>query len=779
MNAKKFYLMILLLIFAVGCQAGNVEHKKTEQASDKVKTSTLFKTSVFAKATPDEPNRTTKAELSRQLKINRDALLQGTNEQIRIDAATIMLFSDDPHAREILLTTLTQSENIAARGAICKALSQARGVQEPVKSEEDFVGPLMDILATKDFSEAKPAAEATLLFDYEQISGPLEKMASDGALPIRARLNAIYALKLQPDMRAIVKIIRLLDDPEKQVATEAENTLHSLGIPVGEDAKTREQIIDELKRKGRDEFLRDWLVRQETQMHNLETELDLWRGMYLTALSKIYDGISDNTAKGQFLAECLGDPKEIVKLWALNKVSQWRVGTKTELPAELGPVLVNLVSDPSRDVRLKTAGLLSLMGQLDSSRRLLQQIEVEQDNEVRTELFVALGGACYYASLPGSDVKISDDVRKQTLEWAAKFLSDENPKKAQKGADVIKKLLEQNGLTSSEIDRYVGLLAEKYNQQKDKADGVLRGELLSAMAGLCGPRSVHKTEAAKIFGPLFEEALNDKVDLAREASVEGLINIDKTKALNKLKSGFANDSSAKIRQRVIGLAGEVGGVDDLTWLAEKLGSAESEPAWQAMLTIFKAAGVDVLDKWVERFSSQSPDGRPTADMESRLSDEQKISFFEIAERKAIGENRTEMLKNIREQLARLYTKSGQFEQVAKCLGLLRETTGSPEEKEAILAQMLEVYLKWPKVETAAQLVSNRLLEKDLGSDDVIVQSIDKYLTSPSPNSDPNVVLGMLVKIKMANRPMWAEQVQRWTGRFGHPEDANKPQSGGR
>jgi HEAT repeat protein len=751
MVMKRLYLAMLLL--AIGCQPAGVGQDKPAQPSDKT---------------------VAEAKLGRQLKINKDALLQGANEQIRIDAATVMLFSEDPQAREILLAALAQGENSAARGAICKALSQARGVQESIRAKADFIQPLFEILATKDFGEAKLAAEATLLFNYEQISGPLEKMATDSTLPVKARLNAIYALKLQPDMRAIFQLIRLLDDSEKQVAAEAENTLHSLGIPVGKDAETRKQIIEELKRKGRDDFLRDWMVRQETQMRKLETELDLWRGMYLSALDKIYEGVSDNTAKGQFLAECLGDSKEIVRLWALEKVSQWRVGTKSELPAELGPVLVNLVSDQNRDVRLKTAGLLSLMGQLNSSQRLLQQLEVEQDDEVKTELFVALGGACYYAFLPGSEVKIPEEIRKKTLEWATKFLLEENPKRAQKGAEVIRKLLEQDGLTTGEVDRYLGLLAERLNRQKDKADGALRGELLGAMAGLCGPRSAHKTEAAKAFEPLFEEALNDKADLAREASVEGLINIDKTKALGKLKGGFANDSSAKIRQRVIALAGEVGSGDDLTWLAEKLGSAESEPAWQAMLTIFKAVEADVLDKWVERFGSQSTEGRPTADMEARLSDEQKISFLEIAERKAGSEKRGEMLKKVRGKLSALYSKSGRFEQAAKCLGLLREAAESPDEKEAILADLLGVYLRWPKVETAAQLVNNCLLEKDLGSDNVIVLSIEKYLAEPSATSDPNVVLEALIKIKTAeDRPMWAEQVRRWTERFGQPREADK------
>ncbi|MFA5252846.1 MAG: hypothetical protein WC454_09730 [Phycisphaerae bacterium] len=298
MAAKRSYLVILLLLLAIGCQQGGTEREKAGQASDKVKTS--------ARA---------ELNLSRQLKINRDALLRGANEQIRIDAATVMLFSEDPQAREILLSALEQEENIAARASVCKALSQARGMTESIKVEDDFVGPLMDILAAKDFGEAKLAAEATLLFKYERISGPLEKMASDGTLPVKARLNAIYALKLQPDMRAIFKIIRLLDDPEKQVATEAEDTLHSLGIPVGEDAKTREQIIDELKRKGINDFLRDWLVRQESQMRKMETEADLWQGMYLSSLDKIYEGVSDNSGKGRFLAECLSNSKDIVKLW--------------------------------------------------------------------------------------------------------------------------------------------------------------------------------------------------------------------------------------------------------------------------------------------------------------------------------------------------------------------------------------------------------------------------------------------------------------------------------
>jgi HEAT repeat protein len=746
MAAKRLCLVVLL--FALGCQE-----------ADK------------SKSIPPTTEKISEAELGRQLKINRDALFTALSERIRIDAASVMLFNEEPLARKILIEALEQSGNINARIAVCKALSLSRTEQKTIRNKEDFIQPLFDILSTETDDSAKLAAEAILIFDYGQIAKRLEGLSTTATMPVQSRLNAIYALRLQPDMRAVFKLIELLDDHEPRVAAEAEKALRSLGTPIGKDAEAREQIRSELIRKGRDEFFRDLLIRQEAQMRKLEDELGLWQGMYLSALDRIYDGLSDDTTKGQFLTDQLGASQDILRLWALEKVAQWRVGTKTELPAKLGPVLVNLISDKNRDVRLKTAGLLSLMGQLNSSQALLRQIEAEKDDEVKTELFAALGGACYYAFLPGSDVKVPEEVRQKTLELATKFLLDENPKKAQKGAEVLKKLLEQNGVAPMEVERCFGLLTERYKQEKDKADSSLRGELLVAMAWLCGPRSAHKAEAARAFEGLFEEAINDKADLVREVSVEGLINIDKAKAFGKLKEGFANDSSAKIRQRVIGLAGEVGSSDDLTWLAEKLGSDEGEQAWQAMLTIFKTAGADVLEKWVERLGSP--------DMAGKLSDEQKISFFETSERRANSENKAEMLKKVRKKLAQLYSKTGRYEQAARILGQLRETAGGPEEQESILVQLLDIYLRWPKADAAAQLVSNCLLERDLGSEDDIVKSIEKYLSELPDTTEPNGVLGVLIKVKPAeNRPMWTEQVQRWTKRFGQPGEGDKSKNGG-
>jgi len=706
--------------------------------------------------------------LDPQLEINRTALFEGPSEQIRIKAATVMMFSRQPSARAVLLDALKQSENSSARLAVCKALIQTRTAKQSVTNAADFIRPLFEILKTEeDLAQVRVAAEATLVFEYDQIADEFEKLTTDTSLPSQARLNAAYALRLQPDIRATVKLIKLLDDSDKEVIAASQQALHSLGIPVGKDAATRQQIINQLQRKGKDEFLRDWLVRQERQLRSLEAESALWRRRYLAALGRTYETIADDAARGKFLAEFLVDSKAPVRLWALEKVYQGRVATASKLPAELGPVLISLISDPDRDVRLQTARVLSLMGQLNSSRQLLRQLELEQDQHVRTQFFVALGGACHYAFSPNAEFGIPEEIRKKTLDWAEEFLSSQDPAQAQKGAEVIKKLLEQDGLAAGVVDKFLGLLAERYDRQKAQTAGPdLAAELLNAMATLCA-QSTYKTQAARRFEPLFEQALNDESPLLRQAAADGLIYIDKAKALKLLRTALVNDTSPPIRQRLIELAGEVGGSGDLLWLTEKAGATTgSEPAWQAMLKIFRRLDLAVLNEWLDRFGRQ--------DTENRLSDEQRLALLEIAERKAVAENKTEHLGSIRSRLARLYTEDGRFEKAAEYLGMLRESAGTEREKQALRSSLLDVYLKWQKVRLAVQLVENCLLEADLEPNSVIVQTIDRYVTAPPAGAEPNFLLTALSAQLPDDRPLWSEQMKAWTERFTPPGEPNKP-----
>ncbi len=716
----------------------------------------------------------TEVKADEQLDINRESLLKSPSEEIRIKAATVMLSYENPLARKILIDALKQGENAAARAAVCKALSQTRAEQKPLKSKEDFIQPLLDILTTDDAAGAKLAAEATLIFTYEQIRELLESIAANAALPAKARLNAIYALRLHPDMAAVLKLIELLGDPDSQVSAAAVNALSSLGIPIGDNADIRKDITNELKRQGPEAFLRDRLLRRETEIRRLETELNSWRERYRTALDKIYLVFNDDAAKSQFLVENLRDPETIVRLWAIEKVRQDRVGTRPnpKLPDEVGPILTNLISDQNKEVRLKTAQLLSLMGGVIGAGNLLAQLEVEPDDVVKMELFVALG----YAFGPNPNTKVPEDIRKQALDWAVRYLGENDPKKAQKGAEVMKRLLEQNpDFIGAEVEKYLGLLAEKFNQQDKEAAGTLRGELLNTMAGLCAPQSAQNGIARKLFRSLFEKSLTDRADLVREAAVDGLINIDKAGALKILRKDFLNDPSAVVRRKLIDLAGEVGAKEDLSWLAEQIGSKpEAKAAWQSMLKIFNGSDTNVINEWIDKFFSK--EGPIT------LSNEQKIAFLEIADRK-IGESKPSVLKNIRAMLAELYVEMNQFEQAAKYLGRLNEAAQTEEEKEIFLSKLVNVYLKWSKAELAANLVANCLLQKDLDTDNLVVRSIDEYLSAPAAGADPNAVLQALRAIKIdapKNRPKWRKQMERWIERFSLSEapETEKPSVGG-
>jgi hypothetical protein len=412
------------------------------------------------------------------------------------------------------------------------------------------------------------------------------------------------------------------------------------------------------------------------------------------------------------------------------------------------------------------------MTEVDSAQQLLVQLEVEQDDQVKTELFGALGRACYIAFLPNSMIKIAPEIRKQTLEWSLKYLSDETPAKVQKGAEVIRMLLEQDGLTDAEADRYLDMLATRYGDLKNDSDGTLRGELLIAMSGLCSPQSVHRTQSRKLFTALFEAALTDKTDFVREAAVDGLINIDKAAALRQLRKEFINDPSATIRKKLIGLAAEVGGNEDLPWLAGKIGlNSESEPAWQAMLKIFGGADATVLGDWVGTFAAENGG--------IQASDSQRITFLEIAERKAVAENKPTMWKNVREKLAQLYMKTAQFDRAADYLGRLYDSAVTLDAKKAILPDLLYAYLRLTKVDLAVKLVENCLLRQDLDPNDAVARSIDDYLAKPPAGADPNVLLDALTKIKTPDaRPLWRDRLREWITRFGKARAPGRLEPGG-
>ena len=169
---------------------------------------------------------------------------------------------------------------------------------------------------------------------------------------------------------------------------------------------------------------------------------------------------------------------------------------------------------------------------------------------------------------------------------------------------------------------------------------------------------------------------------------------------------------------------------------------------------------------MEKFTSQSS--------KIKLSDEQKIAFLRIAEAKTTSEKRTIMLKSVREKLAELYYKTGQFERAADYLDKLHKAVQTTGEKDKILPKLLDAYLRASKVELAAGLVGKHLLKEDLAPDNAVLGSIDNYLSKPPAGADRNTILKTLSQIKLSSpRPKWQQWLKNWTDRLSKGKEVEK------
>ncbi len=715
-------------------------------------------------APPAPAQEAAQAEIDKQVRIYKSSLLDGKDEQTRLDAATLLLFSESREARKEVLDILRDPNHPGARAAICKALTVARDNKQPVTGKEELVEPLMAVLSTENDPErAELAAQTLLIFTYETVQRRLEMLISDVNAPEVTRLNAIRALKYQPDDRAVFKLMNLLDNPHPALAAQSRQALAMLGIRVPDDPNALRALNDGLQRRGPEAFLnnptimRNWLISRENRIRELTTSLASWEQRYMVALGRLYDVQPDEKTRSDFLAQQLGSTEPAVKLWALGKLEELRKGTgKAKLSEQVESLLLGLISHRDKRVRLKTANLLSLVWELNSTSQLLDQLQVEEDPDVRHGLFVALGNVCYYASLPTSGVKIPDDVRRRTLELAVRFLELPDAEKVRSGADVVWRLLEQDGLKPEEIDKYLTALANRYGRANPAANHGLRGELLGAMARLCAERSKCRVQAAKLYRPVFDQAVGDDLEAVRLAGLEGLTNIDKATAIARARTGLVNDTGAVIRARLVDLAGEVGGQEDLDWLSKRLGTeGEGEAAWQAMLKVLRRSTADVVAKWA-------------SDLEADLSTytaERRAALLALLEQKAQAENKADLLREVRTILFGIHVAAGDATKATEYGNLLWEATKSAQDRRMTTAGLVGMCLEAPNppVDLVSSLLDRHLAAQDLEPDSPIAAAIGAYLNRAEA-TDPNPILAKLRQIRVKDpdtRRVWRRQLVEW------------------
>ena len=703
-------------------------------------------------------------DISGQLKINRWTLFNSTDEQIRIDTAVELLKNSDAGARQIVLDALAASDNTAAQSSVCKAISSFRNSSQLIPNRDNFVGPLMNILKGQNAEVANLAAQASLIFTYREVKGRLDNIIKDSDLPVAAKKNAIYAIQIRPEKETVPQLIDLLDSDDRAVASAAADAL-ARWLP-GTDKQQWQKMRRDIER-GRIDIVRERLLSQQDRIRQLNEDILKWQKRYLASLDNIFQATADDNIRAKFIADNLVFEQSSVRLWAIEKINMWQKSGKP-LPVEvLQKSLMSLVSDSEPAVRLAAARLLGLLTNINSADALLSQLKTETNNDVKTEILIALGHVCNFALSPGAEVKINPQVRIETLEIAAEFFKDNNPVVA---AEVIRNLLLQNGLEESQVRPYFELIAASYGKASDVQ---VKSHLLDEMARLCGNDSFYKTIAGEVFKSIFLGAIDDASDQIASSAVTGLMRIDQSGAFEILKQkGFTSHSNNKIRDELISAAAQIGTQEDLEWLGVLTMTAESEQERQhaadAMMNIFQYCKTEVLLSWAQQLSSQAK----SKNDEFLLA--RTRALLEAAEKKAEAEQDANTLTSLRRMLAEHYAETSLYGLAAKYYGMLLLAATDPNEKEQLTANLLNVNLYSGQTESVKQLLSNILLSSDIGPNAKISNVLDKYfkislVSSIYPKYETaKQMFSAIAAIKTPTdnpRPLWSGQIEDWRKLF--------------
>ncbi|MHC4523913.1 MAG: HEAT repeat domain-containing protein [Planctomycetota bacterium] len=692
---------------------------------------------------------------ARELRINRETLQQGSSEDIRVDAAVALLLQNTAQSRDVLLSALKSDDNPLARQAVCKALIKSRAMSQTIDSLEFFREPLLEILQSTLPEQAQLASEAMLLFDYSEIADSLMQVINNKELTSDIRINAVYALQLRPEPSALRGLIGLLDDSDVEVAKAAEAALQeAFGIPVGTSRDVWSDILVELQQKSPEEIRRERLLRQEVKLRQVQAERDRWQKLYLSLMDRHYEML-DEESRSKVILEMMDSELPPERLWSLDKASKY-----PDVDEELKKKIFLMLSDASRDIRLRTAKFLKEKSDLDPAEVLLAQFDQETDVEVRLAMFEALGEACYYAFSPNSPVELSAEIKGRTLEIAANYLRSDSTDAAIKGADVIRKILELNNLSSNSIESYLAMLSVRYQKSISESE-TLRAGLLSILAHLCGQGGA-KAQACILYEPYFTEGLTiqDNDDL-RLAAAKGLSYVDKVKALELFKQkGLMDDENLAVQQVVIDLAGQTGDASDLGWLLEALTvNGHNEQVWGAIKSICQRQKAGFLMEWL-----------PTLETSDGVTAENVREVLEIAEQKAAAEKNETLQVQIQQEILSLLVGQKAWDKALTYLDKIGYDPSVNRFSSDSNASVLKILLYSNAAERACLMLAAELEKGDLSDTSPLKLVLEEYFSDEAVESDrKSFMLKRISEIPSGEHTNWPSLIESLNGQLVPPD----------
>jgi HEAT repeat protein len=689
-----------------------------------------------------------------ELRIYRETLQQGSSEDIRVDAAVGLLLQNTVQSGDVLITALKSDENPQARQAVCKALVKSRGLSQTIDSLDSFQEPLLQILQNQSREEAELASEALLLFNYSEIADPLMQLIKKEELTSEARINGVYALQLRPEPLALRGLIGLLDDPNAEIAKAAETALQeSFGIPVGTSRAVWADILVELQKKSPESIRKERLLRQAITLRQVQAERDRWQKLYLSSLDKRYETL-DEVNQSKMILEMMASDLTPVRLWSLDRASKYSV-----IGEEFRTKLFFMLSDSSRDVRLRAANVLRTKSDLNPADVLLARFQAESDPEVALAMFEALGEAYYYAFSPGTLVELSPEIKTKTLEIAARYLESSSPDATIKGAEVLRKILELNNLSKDSMNSYLTVLSERY-EGSVSGNGTLRAGLLSILAHLCGQGGA-KAQACVLYESYFIEALTVPDNPAlRLAAAQGLSYVDKVKALELFKkNGLMEDENLAVQQVMIDLAGQTGDASDLEWLVVSLkANGSSDHVWTAVKSICQRQKAGFLMEWLPKL--EAADG---------VTAENVREILDIAEQKVAGEKDEILQIQIQQQILSRLADQKAWDSALAYLNKIGYEPSSGRFSPETNAAVLKIFLYCNVVERSVLMLRTELEKGDLSDTNPLNSVLRGYFLSETVSIESKSnLLNKLKTISSVGHPDWSVLVDYCSGQLNGP-----------
>ena len=147
----------------------------------------------------------------------------------------------------------------------------------------------------------------------------------------------------------------------------------------------------------------------------------------------------------------------------------------------------------------------------------------------------------------------------------------------------------------------------------------------------------------------------------------------------------------------------------------------------------------------------------------------QIDYLRIAESKV--ENGDKSI--IRKRLAAIYKKNSDFEKASDYYNMLYQSAQTEQEKNDILPDLVETYLRSSKIEPFIELVKTFLSEGDIDPNSVVIRSIDSYILNSNQGTDPNIVYEKLTEIETPQpRPLWKKWLELWAAQLNTAKETN-------